>query len=327
MAANISIFVPHLGCPNKCSFCNQHYIAGEFDLLNKDYIDKAVAIAKKSKKYNPEDTEIAFFGGSFTAIDREYMIELLSWAAPYVEDGSVKGIRISTRPDAIDEDILEILKSYKVTSIELGAQSMDNKVLLANNRGHTAEDVVNASKIIKKFGFSLGLQMMTGLYESSDSIDIDTAKKLVELNPDTVRIYPTIVLENTNLAELYKSGIYKPQELEAAINLTIEILALFEKNNINVIRTGLHTINNEKFVAGPWHPAFCELCQSRIYFEKILSKLENKGRYNVFVNSKEISKAVGQHKENIKKLKNMGYDVTVYGDINIIPLDIKIQRK
>ena len=161
--ANISVFVPHLGCPNMCSFCNQRYIARTEEIPTEATVINAVNIAMGSKNYSAENTEIAFFGGSFTAIDKDYMLRLLGAAYPFVRDKKVAGIRISTRPDAIDEEILNILKNYGVTSIELGAQSMCDAVLQMNNRGHTVTDVINASKLIKEHGFSLGLQMMTGL--------------------------------------------------------------------------------------------------------------------------------------------------------------------
>ena len=200
---NISIFVPHLGCPCQCSFCNQKTITGQANQPTPQDVDKAVKTALKSKGF---DYEIAFFGGSFTAIDREYMISLLKAANKYIKSNEVKGIRISTRPDCIDEEILDLLKEYGVTSIELGAQSMDDEVLLANRRGHTAKDVENASELIKSYGFELGLQMMTGLYKDSEEKAIKTAEKIIALSPQTVRIYPTVVLKGTYLADLYLSG-------------------------------------------------------------------------------------------------------------------------
>lgn len=326
MSANISIFVPHFGCPNMCSFCNQRHIAGSFEAPDKQSIEAAVKTAVSSKNFDSKTTEIAFFGGSFTAIDRDYMVSLLSFAYPFVQNGTVKGIRVSTRPDAIDIDVLTLLKQYGVTAIELGAQSMQDDVLVKNNRGHTVEDVMNASNLIKKMGFELGLQMMTGLYGSNNQLDIETAKKIIELTPDTVRIYPTIVLENTDLGELYKKGKYLPQTLDDAVSLTVELLNIFRKSNIKVIRTGLHTIDEDKYLAGPWHPAFSELCFSKIYFEKMIKELKISGEYTVFVNPKEISKAIGQKRENIQKIKDLGFHITIKGDDNLKPLEIIIKR-
>ena len=217
--ANISIFVPHIGCPNKCSFCNQRYITGTFKAPRAKDVDEAVKKAVESENFSPSNTEIAFFGGSFTAINREYMLRLLKTASKYVKNGTVNGIRISTRPDAIDREILSLLKEYNVTAIELGAQSLNDRVLKLNNRGHSSNDVVKSSKLIKEFGFELGLQIMTGLYGDNDNSAVKTAQKVIEIKPDTVRIYPTIVLKDTDLAALYADGIYKPQTLDAAVNL------------------------------------------------------------------------------------------------------------
>lgn len=325
--SNISIFVPHIGCPNMCSFCNQSHITGQtYAPLLSDVVD-AVNIATNSKGYNPQKTEIAFFGGSFTAINRCYMIDLLKTAYQFVKDGVVCGIRISTRPDAIDEEILSVLKMYGVTTIELGAQSMNDDVLLSNNRGHTSQDVVNASRLIKKYGFSLGLQMMTGLYKDCDEFALSTAKQIIDLKPDTVRIYPTIVLKNTDLAALYDDNKYKPQTLDDAANLCSELLTMFNKANIKVIRLGLHSIEKDSYVAGPWHPAFSEICYSKIFLKNAINTLEEKGNYALVVNPSSVSKMIGQHKENITTLKKLGFDCVVKTDNNLCEYDIRAERR
>lgn len=324
--ANISIFVPHLGCPKQCSFCNQHYIARTADAPQKEDIISAVNTAVNSKNYNPDTTELAFFGGSFTAIDHEYMLSLLETAKAFVDKKMISGIRISTRPDAIDEDILKILKSYSVTAIELGAQSMDDEVLSLNRRGHTAADVIKASKLIKKFFFSLGLQMMTGLLGDSDEKSISTAEAIIELKPDTVRIYPTIILENTYLGELYKKGVYKPQSLDNAVKLTAILLEMFKENDISVIRTGLHTIDESKYLAGPWHPAFRELCDSEIYLKKALLKLDEAGDYNIYVARGSVSKMSGQKRKNLEVLRKLGYNCKVIENELLDQFEIKTER-
>ena len=232
------MFIPFNGCPHRCSFCDQRSITGEQRQPSPDDVRRTVEKALDSLKENSIHSEIAFFGGSFTAIDRAYMISLLDATAPYID--RFKGIRISTRPDCIDDEVLTLLRSYKVSSIELGAQSMSDEVLTANDRGHTAEDVRTASKLIKRYGFSLGLQMMTGLYKSSDELDRQTASEFIALRPDTVRIYPTIVMKGTRLGELYEEGAYHPQELDSAVKLCADLLKLFEENDIRVIRLGLH---------------------------------------------------------------------------------------
>lgn len=315
--ANISVFVPHLGCPNMCSFCNQRYIAGTAEIPDEQTVINAVRLAKTSKNYNPNNTEIAFFGGSFTAIDRSYMLRLLKTAHTFVLDGTVAGIRVSTRPDFIDDEILTVLKEYGVTAIELGAQSMSDTVLVNNNRGHTADDVRTSSLLIKSYGFQLGLQMMTGLYTDTDSTAVFTAQEIIKLKPDTVRIYPTIVLENTELARLYRLNKYKPQELDAAVDLTATLLCLFKSAGINVIRTGLHTIDTQKYVAGPWHPAFRELCDSKIYLRTALKQLKKAGNYIVFVPDGAVSKMVGQKRCNLQYLANKGFNCTVKTDSNL----------
>ena len=318
--SNISIFVTHLGCPNCCSFCNQRHIAGNYSLPDEIAVDSAVLSAQKSNKYNPKTTEIAFFGGSFTAIDKNYMISLLEAAHKHIKSGAVYGIRISTRPDAIDDEVLTILKNYGVTTIELGAQSMDDTVLSENMRGHTSKQVEDASKLIKSYGFSLGLQMMTGLYGSCDELDIATAEKIIALKPDCVRIYPTLTIKDTYLEKMYKDGRYKPQTLEEAVKLAKELLIMFENADINVIRVGLQTtdeINSgASVVAGPFHSSFRELVESEIYYDIISEQIKNHGgRGDIFVNPSEVSKATGNKKNNVKRIKeNFNVDIKIKPD-------------
>ncbi len=324
--SNISIFVPHIGCPNKCSFCNQRYITGTCKAPNADDVEKAVITAVKSKKYNPKTTEIAFFGGSFTAINRNYMISLLEAASAFVRIGLVNGIRISTRPDAIDDEILLLLKKYNVTAIELGAQSFNNYVLKMNNRGHTAQDTEEAARLIRKHGFELGLQIMTGLYADDNESLERTSKKVIELKPDTVRIYPTVVLKDTDLAAFYIDGVYKPQTLSEAIKICSKLYLMLTKEGINVIRLGLHSIEDGAYIAGPWHPAFSELCQSQIMLTKVLTHLFDKGEYIIYVGKSDVSKMSGQRKSNIKFLKSRGFDCKVRVDESLEDLKFRIER-
>lgn len=325
--SNIAIFVPHIGCPNMCSFCNQRHITGIQRAPRPQDVIDAVNTAVSSCGYNSSSTEIAFFGGSFTAINRNYMIDLLQAAYQFVKDGTVSGIRISTRPDAVDDEILLLLKQYGVTSIELGAQSLNDNVLTLNNRGHSSQDVINASNLIKKHGFSLGLQMMTGLYGDCDDFVIKTAEDIIKLKPDTVRIYPTIVLKNTDLAALYIDNKYKPQTLENAVELCARLLKMFEGENIKVIRLGLHSIEENSYIAGPWHPAFSELCFSKIYLNIAKKLLNQKGSYTLFVNPSAISKMIGQRKENINELKKLGFDCVVKADKTCKDYEIKVERR
>ncbi len=326
---NIALFVPHLGCPHQCSFCNQKSISGCVKQITSDDVKYAVETALNSRDCS--QGEIAFFGGSFTAIDRELMINLLESASEYVKSGKVGGIRISTRPDCIDDEVLGILKSYGVTAIELGCQSMDDEVLKLNNRGHDSSAVVKASALIKSYGFELGHQMMTGLYSSTPEKDIETARKLIALKPDTVRIYPTVVLENTELCQKYRQNEYRPQEIDEAVELCSELLKMFTEADIPVIRLGLHSGGNveEGFVAGVYHPAFRGLCESRIYLDKELALLKGvpKGNIELTVSGKYVSQALGQKRCNIEKLNALGYSCRIIQDPTMKKYDVKIVPK
>lgn len=319
---NISIFVPHQGCPCACSFCNQKTITGQEKLPDTNDVKRAVETALKKNEY---EYEIAFFGGSFTAIDREYMLTLLKAAYPYVESGQVKGIRISTRPDCIDDEILDILKNYGVTSIELGAQSMDEEVLAANKRGHTAQDVIDASKLIKAYGFELGLQMMTGLYKDTEQKAINTAKKIIALAPDTVRIYPTVVLKGTYLAELYLNEEYMPLGADDSAELCAQLVPMFEEADIKIIRLGLHSSRDIKdnMLAGGFHDSFGELVKSRIMVNKILALPP--ADYQVYVNSRSLSKLKGNNKSNIYLLIERGYNIKIITDNTIAVDELRIK--
>ncbi|MEG0978701.1 MAG: radical SAM protein [Oscillospiraceae bacterium] len=325
--ANIAHFVAHRGCPHQCSFCNQHIISGAVNTVTQQDIENSITNAKNSGCRN---AQLAFFGGSFTAIERGYMEYLLKAAKPFVDNGDISGIRISTRPDAIDEEILKILKYYGVEAIELGAQSMDDEVLRLNERGHTALDIIRASELIKSQGFELGLQMMTGLFGDTDKKCRQTAQKLATLKPHTMRIYPTIVLEGTKLEGLYKTGRYKPQSLEEAVVLCANLLSFFESSGIKVIRLGLHSGGGveQGYVAGAYHPAFRELCESAIYFDEAQEELfsKPKGKYKIFVCPSEISKMIGQKKSNIEKLGKHGYECCVKQDKTLKKYEIRAEK-
>lgn len=275
---------------------------------------------------NTKNAEIAFFGGSFTAIDRDYMLSLLQATENYID--KFKGIRISTRPDCIDDEILEILKTYGVTSIELGAQSMDDVVLNANNRGHSTSDVVKASHMIKDYGFSLGLQMMTGLYMSDAYKDIKTAKAFIELKPDTVRIYPTVIMKDTDLADYYLNKAFIPYTLDESVDLCSKLILMFEEANIAIIRLGLHY--SESLVSNSYgnnyHPAFKELCENKIFFDRFIDTASksrvDKNNFKVCINSKSLSKFLGQKKSNYNAFVEMGYNFEIKFDDTLGKYDI-----
>lgn len=307
----IPIFVPHVGCPNDCVFCNQRRITGQKNVLaSKEYVQN---IVEGYLKTIDQDTyrEIAFFGGSFTAIDIGIQEELLSVAKHYKDLGLVNSIRCSTRPDAINDEILKLQKKYGMDIIELGIQSLDDEVLKLSNRGHTKNQSLEASYLIKEYGFVLGHQVMPGLPGSTREKDIKTCIESIEMKPNMVRIYPTLVIKDTELFDMYQNGSYQPLTLEDALEISAYIYSLYSLNNIRVIRIGLQntdSINNDEDVmAGPFHPAFRQLVEERLYYRSLSSKLRNinlKDK-NIIIYAPEnlISNLAGQKKSNINKLK------------------------
>ena len=318
----IPIFVPHLGCPNDCTFCNQKKISGQKTNISSKDVNGIIEYYLSNFKEHDKKVEVAFFGGSFTGIDVNIQEELLSAAYEFIKKAKVDSIRISTRPDYINQDILNLLKKYNVKTIELGVQSANDFVLQKARRGHTFEDVKKASKLIRKNGFILGHQMMVGLPESSQKDEIETAKKLIKLKPKIVRIYPVLVIKGTKLADDYLEGTYKPNTLEQAVETSAILLKMFSKKKIDVIRIGLQSTDeicnpeneNSQVVAGPYHPAFRQLVESRICYDEFSKKirdLNNKVKVvKVNVNGNMINNFVGHKKENIKRIKEI-YNVDV----------------
>ena len=316
----IPIFVPHLGCPNDCIFCNQKTISGQKDSMTKDKAKKIIDNYLANVDTSDGKIEIAFFGGSFTAIDEQKQEELLQVAYEYIENGKVEDIRISTRPDAINKQILKRLKKYKVKTIELGVQSANDYILHRANRGHNFDDVRKASKLIKRYGFKLGHQMMVGLPESTKIDELNTAKELIKLKPKMVRIYPVLIVKNTKLEEEYNKGVYEPLPLVQAVEICKELVRMFVNKKIDVIRVDLQntdeitepTENNSQVVAGPYHPAFRQLVESGLWYDSIVSKIKKLNvkvkEVEVTVNPLDSNNVIGHKKENVIKLKDL-YDV------------------
>ncbi len=327
----IPIFVPHLGCPNDCVFCNQKSISGQTRQVTKEDVKN---IIEEHLKYIKKDSkvEVAFFGGSFTGIEEAKQEELLSTAYEYIKQKKVDSIRISTRPDYIDKKILKRLKKYKVKTIELGVQSANDYILKKAGRGHTFEDVVKASKLIRWYGFELGHQMMVGLPESTTVDEINTAKQLIKLKPKMVRIYPVLVIKNTKLEKDYNDGKYKPLTVIQAVEVCKELVKLFVKKHIEVIRIGLQptdTITNpendkSEVVAGPFHPAFRQLVESGMWYDVIVEKIKQLNtkvkEVVVTVNPADVNNVIGQRKDNINNLRDV-YDVNL-----IVKADEKIKQ-
>lgn len=305
----IPIFVPHLGCPHNCVFCNQDSITGSIQKVNSEFVKNTVDTYMTT--INREETiiEISFFGGTFTAIEIEKQRELLSVAKEYKDNNKIDFIRLSTRPDAIDENILNHLKQFSVDIIELGVQSLDDEVLRLSGRGHSSSDVYESTKLIKSYGFILGHQIMIGLPGSNFERDILTAEKIIDMKPDVCRIYPALVIKNTPMEKMYLSGIYKPYSLNEAINVSTVIYSKLEKSNIKVIRMGLQPTEeiNEgsEVVAGPFHPAFRELVESRIINQLILNYVSKDTEFlEININPKDVSKLYANRKMFFNDMKN-----------------------
>lgn len=338
----IPIFVPHLGCPNDCTFCNQRKISGQMKNVTENDVRDTIEFYLSNFKEKNSYKEVAFYGGSFTGIDPELQEKLLGAAYEYIKAKKIDAIRISTRPDYIDKTILKRLKKYKVKTIELGVQSTNNYILESCRRGHTYEDVVKASKLIRKYRFNLGHQMMIGLPESTELDDINTAKDLIKLKPKMVRIYPVLVIKGTELEKQYTSGEYTPLTVEQAVERCKELCYLFGKKKINVIRIGLQstetisspTNSGSEVVAGPYHETFRQLVESAIYYDTIVNqikKLDTRAKeVEITVNPQNVNNVIGYKKQNIEKLKEMyDVDVVVKQDIKktLQKIDVRVSKK
>lgn len=334
----IPIFVPHLGCPNACTFCNQRSISGQTKMVTAQDVKNTIEYYLSNFKDDNKYVEIAFFGGSFTGIDENIQEELLASAYYFIKHKKANSIRISTRPDYINKEVLKRLKKYHVKTIELGVQSTNDYILNRCKRGHNYNDVKKASKLIRRKGFTLGHQMMIGLPESTKIDEINTAKDLIKLKPKIVRIYPVLVIKGTELEEECKSNVYEPLTVNQAVERSKEIVAMFQKKHINVIRIGLQNTNTIKdpniegseVVAGPYHPAFRQLVESSMWYDAIIEKIKKFNakvkKVKIMANKQNINNIIGHKKQNINKLKEI-YDVdcVVVEDENIKPGKFKIK--
>ncbi|WP_066893830.1 elongator complex protein 3 [Clostridium nigeriense] len=305
----IPIFISHIGCPHQCVFCNQDKIAKEVEeeVTEKD-VRNTIEEYIKTIDHSSSTIEVSFFGGTFTAIDVKKQKELLRVAREYKEKGFIDKIRMSTRPDAINNYILNYLKDYKVDIIELGVQSLDDEILKLSGRGHTVKDVEVASKLIKEFGFTLGHQIMPGLPGDSFDKDIETAKKSIEMKPDICRIYPSLVIKDTPMEKMYERGEYKPYSLEDAVNISKELYKLYKEANVNIIRMGLQPTENitwgRDLIDGPFHPSFRELVEGSLICESIEKATKEDEDIIIEVNSKDLSKLYANKKLYFNNIKN-----------------------
>jgi len=331
----VPIFIPNVGCPTRCVFCEQRRITSQSPgIPSPETVSKTLWQAIKSRKYKgSKRAEVAFYGGTFTRLPIRKMVELLEAVKPFIEKGYFESIRISTRPDSLATERIELMKSYRVKTVELGAQSLDNRVLAAANRGHTAQDTIDGLRKLRSEGFSVGIQLMPGLpHETKESFQ-QTVMKTIELRPEFVRLYPTIVIEGTKLAEMYRSGRYTPLSLENAVDICAEAVSRFEEEGIHVIRIGLMSsptlLQDGQVLAGPWHPSFGELVRARVYQNKIAQGvpkgLEGR-RIHVSVNPKDLSLLRGHKNRGLRYLEGItgASVVSVDTDVSVEPNEIRV---
>ena len=334
--AIIPIFIPHRGCPHDCSFCNQKKIAGTGTDVTADTVSEIINVQLENLKNTDRIKEIAFYGGSFTGLPKEQQRQLLTIAYDKKSRGLIEDIRISTRPDYIDEEILDLLVEYGVSIIEIGVQSTDDDVLKLNNRGHSKKDVFRAVSLIKERKIQLGLQMMVGLYGDTEKKLLDTAKDIIDCKPNFVRIYPTIVIKDTLLEKLYLDGDYSPISLNEAVYLCKQLVLEFNKHEIPIIRLGLQATEEisvgRGVVAGPYHPAFREIVETEIFKDTIEDKIINKGNLRektliIYCNQKECSKVSGYNQSNKRYLEDKyGFKkITILPRNNICQGDVDIE--
>jgi histone acetyltransferase (RNA polymerase elongator complex component) len=306
----IPFFIPHSGCPHQCVFCNQKNITGR----NKSA--EACSVPRTIDAYLRTDAtddavQIAFYGGSFTALPIETQKSYLEASRPFIESGQVNSIRLSTRPDCITREVLVLLRDCHVEIIELGAQSLDDRVLALSGRGHSAADTRNAVQMLREHNFTVGLQLMPGLPGDSAEGFMNTVDKAIALQPDCVRLYPTLVIRDTPLEELYAKGRYAPLALDEAVSLCRQALLKFEGAGIKVIRIGLQPTEELErpgtVLAGPYHPAFRQLVESSIFLDRMKALLANTKRTSFkitfLVHPRDVSAAVGQKRSNLAHLK------------------------
>jgi len=317
----IPFFIPHAGCPHQCVFCNQKGITGNATTPNPTSVAAAIRSYLNTSSF-PGPAQVAFYGGTFTALPRSLQMAYLAAVRSFLDSGEVESIRLSTRPDAIDDDVLGLLKQYHVGTVELGVQSMDDDVLTLSGRGHTAADTVQAVAMLNAHGFSVGLQLMPGLPGDSREIFSDTVEKAIALKPDFVRLYPALVIRDTPLERLYRAGGYRPLTLDEAVSLCRDALPRFRKAGIAVIRIGLQPTEELErsgtIVAGPFHPAFRQLVESSLLLVTMCSLLPPRlgaGTVTFVVNPADLSSAIGQKRQNIHAIKDRyGLDAKVMTD-------------
>ncbi len=308
----VPIFIPNQGCPHRCIFCEQEKITSQAGYpVNREHVEKVLYQAIQSKYFDPErEPEVAFYGGTFTNLPLGRIKELLRAVAPFISRGFFRSIRVSTRPDALGKEHLKAMKDLGVRTIELGAQSMDEEVLVLSQRGHTAEDTIGAVHMLRAEGFRVGVQLMPGLPGDSQKKIRSTITKIIGLRPDMVRLYPALVIKGTKLAQWYEEGRYRPMALDEAVKICIESCMRLETENITVIRIGLMSspslLENGQIVAGPWHTAFGFLVRSGIHYKGIETELPRPGealKIKIYAPKREIPLLRGYKNQGLARIE------------------------
>lgn len=308
----IPIFLPHLGCPHQCAFCNQTSITGVTpDTISPETLGLLITEFLEYKKTQRRSVQVSFYGGNFLGLKKDYIRMLLDETTKFVKNKKIDSIRFSTRPDTISNKKIDIIRDYPVSTIEIGAQSMDNQVLAMAKRGHTALDTEKAAALLKEQNYDVGMQMMVGLPGDDETKSLFTAQRIARLSPDFIRIYPTVVLAQSRLAVWYRNGDYTPWSLSRCVSLVKKLYLFFKSKNIPVIRMGLQASDelakDTTMLAGPYHPAFGHMVHSEIFMDMAVSLLEaERGSYEKIilnVHPRSISKMRGLKNKNVESLK------------------------
>jgi histone acetyltransferase (RNA polymerase elongator complex component) len=333
----IPVFIPHSGCPFQCVFCNQSIITREKQALPDKASIHGIIQQYLKFKGKRKTVELAFFGGNFLGLEPQIIQRLLEWVSPYLLGKTIDAIRFSTRPDTISEQRLDLIRPFPVSMIELGVQSMNDQVLLASKRGHTGENTLAAISLLKKRGYRTGVQVMIGLPKDNEVSLLESTKKLAALLPNTARIYPLLVLKNSLLEHWYRKGKYTPLSLEESVRLAGQMVNIFKKNKVKVIRVGLQSTDGmddpSMVVAGPWHPAFGHLVFSRILFEKTCARIDryrrrhNVGRLSLRVHPSSESRLRGDKNKNMEQFRQRypDLDLSIRRDLDLAVDEVRVE--
>ena len=313
MTLIIPVFIPHRGCPHQCLFCNQRSITGHDSrgLSIRSEITRTVE-EWLARSGGCRDVQVAFYGGSFSCLAEEEQMGMLSSVQPFIDAGSVGSIRLSTRPDCIDPDICGLLREFRVKTVELGVQSLDDCVLEQSRRGHTSLQSREALRILQEAGIEAGVQLMVGLPAETSHSFMCGIDEVVRLRPDFIRLYPVLVVKNSGLEDLYRRGLFQPLSLEKAVALTAKGCERLERAGIPVIRMGLQPSGDleRSIIAGPYHPSFGELVKSRIWLGRICRKMESLlpgEKVTIFVSHRDLSAVIGMKRKNVRRLVELGF--------------------